>query len=347
MKEDSTTYQEKELSIKELILIIQEYALYLLSKWKYIVLAGVVGLVLGFVVHKLTKAKYGGVITFVVEQEEGGGMASSLASFGLPNLGGGGYNYDKVLTIATSKRVLYQTLLDTLGEDRVLHKYVEVFDLEEDIIESFDAYEPDRLVDTLENQSLYGNRLLKYVYGHILKEGIITINYDLDSGVFTLSATTPSGQLSYALSKNTYNNLSSFYYYQATNKYAENTEIIRNRMDSVTQKLQAKEVELATATDRSNNLFSARDRLTKERAARDVQILTAAYGELLKRFESSRFILESTRPVFTIIDDVQYPLNWIKRGLIKTVFIFTFLSLFLTVAYLLGKKIYSDIMEES
>lgn len=70
---DNAPNVNDEISLKELFKKIKEWYSYLLSKWKIIVLAGLIGSGLGLAYSFMKKPIYTATLTFAVEDEKGGG----------------------------------------------------------------------------------------------------------------------------------------------------------------------------------------------------------------------------------------------------------------------------------
>ena len=72
-----------EISLKEFIMKIKRWALFILSQWKIILIAGIIGGILGIVHAWTTKPTYKAELSFVVENNDksaGGGLGGALAS---------------------------------------------------------------------------------------------------------------------------------------------------------------------------------------------------------------------------------------------------------------------------
>ena len=88
-----------EISLKELVLKIKEWYQFLLTKWKLIVLAGIIGGLIGFTYAFFQKPTYKALLTFALEEEKsgGGGLGGALglaSQFGidLGSSGGGAFS---------------------------------------------------------------------------------------------------------------------------------------------------------------------------------------------------------------------------------------------------------------
>ncbi len=105
-----------EMSLKELFLKMQECWRFLLSKWKLIFIAGLIGGISGLVYSFYTKTIYTAEVKFVLQDDKAGGssgMALGLASqFGL-NMGGSGgeFSADNLLLLMKSRSIIERALL--------------------------------------------------------------------------------------------------------------------------------------------------------------------------------------------------------------------------------------------
>jgi len=108
---------DDEISLKELLEKVQHVWKYLLTKWKLILLAGIIGGAIGFVYAYLQPTKYISKMTFVVEDAKGGGgagLASLAGQFGFDVGGGGGgsiFSGDNILLFLKSESLVRETLL--------------------------------------------------------------------------------------------------------------------------------------------------------------------------------------------------------------------------------------------
>jgi len=91
--QEQTLNDSDEISLKELILKIQSWWRYLLSKWKIILAAGIIGGVIGYTYAYFKKTIYKAELSFALQDEksvDGLSSATGLASqFGI-DVGGAG-----------------------------------------------------------------------------------------------------------------------------------------------------------------------------------------------------------------------------------------------------------------
>src|SRR5262245_12403297 len=107
----------EEIPLKELIQKIKDWSNYLLSQWKIIVLAGVIGGGLGLTYSLLQKPVYTATLTFALEDEkQGGGLGGALglaSSLGIDVGGGGGsmFSSSNLAELFKSRTMVEKTLL--------------------------------------------------------------------------------------------------------------------------------------------------------------------------------------------------------------------------------------------
>ena len=110
-----------EISLKELVLKIKECYQFLLTKWKLIVLVGIIGASIGFTYAILKKPIYKAVLTFAMEEEKsaGGGLSGALglaSSLGidLGSSAGGAFAGSNLIELMRSRKLVEKTLLSPI-----------------------------------------------------------------------------------------------------------------------------------------------------------------------------------------------------------------------------------------
>jgi uncharacterized protein involved in exopolysaccharide biosynthesis len=114
-------YQDDEITLKELILKIQEYWQEILKNWKLIFLI-IIPFVAFFLIKAfLTPATYSAQLTFMVNEDEGGGgfggVSAILGQFGFGGGGQSSYNLDKILELSRSRKIIQMALFEKVNID--------------------------------------------------------------------------------------------------------------------------------------------------------------------------------------------------------------------------------------
>ena len=117
----STNMDSDEISLKELILKLQEWWSYLLGQWKLIIWVSFIGSLLGLGYAFTQKPIYKAEFSFVLEDEKsGGGLGGALglaSQFGLDLGGGGGgiFAGDNLLELMKSRSMVQKALLSPIS----------------------------------------------------------------------------------------------------------------------------------------------------------------------------------------------------------------------------------------
>src|SRR5690606_34377321 len=87
-------------------------------------------------------------------------------------------------------------------------------------------------------------------------------------------------------------------------------------------------------------------RVPSQRRQVDVQASAAIYQEVVKNLELSKIALRKETPLIQVIDEPILPLKKEKLGKAKGLILGGIIAGFLTVMFLLGKRVYRNILEE-
>ncbi len=344
-----------EISLKELILLVKKYFFEVLRYWWLVLLF--VGLFVGLMVYQESKVPitYTSSMTFMLNEESPnpiGAVTGVLSSFGFG--GGGGSSTDKMLQIMKSRKIikavlLKKTILDgkedyfanhILRVDEDLNIYrdeeeTELFFFEKDSFTRFDA---------LENGAIL--KLHSYLVGSEDSEGIYSVSVDELSNIFKMNLTSLSESLSIEFLLALYEEIDEYYVSQAIEKSYKTYSIIENKMDSIAGLLAGKEYALAQEMDQGRRLVLTTSKLESLRLEKDIKILLAQYGEVVKNKELSEFSLLSLTPILQPLDAPLYPIEPEEPSMLMAIIIGGFIGGFLSVCLILARRIYLDIMAE-
>lgn len=302
-----------EITLKDLILKIQEYRLVVWNKVYWIILATIIFGILAGAKAYFKPPIYPAKLTFMVnEDSSGGGMggaASLLGQFGFGGGGGGEYNLDKIVALAKSRKITKAALLDSSYAPLLADQLIEVYNLKEvwtdSVLQagvSFKEYKNDR------TRNIILQRLIELVQGNESAQGLAKFGYTDDTGILFIVIDGRTEQVSIDLAKAIYNQLSSFYINEATEKPKKNYKLLTERADSVSQELSIVERRIAKHYDSSQRILLRKDQVSSNETQRKAQILTIMYAEIIKNKETAHFILKAKTPFFQVIDCPSLPI---------------------------------------
>ena len=125
--------ENDEITLKELLEKAKEWYSYLLSQWKIIVLAGVIGAAIGVTYSIIKKPVYTASLTYALEDGKSssglGGALGLASSFGidLGGSGGGAFSGDNLMELFKSRNMVEQTLLAPVTQNKQTISLAEMY----------------------------------------------------------------------------------------------------------------------------------------------------------------------------------------------------------------------------
>lgn len=353
MAEEKQYVGGDEITLKELILKLQEYFWEVVRNWKWVLLI-TIPFVAFFLYRTIsTPVTYYGELTFMVNEDDGNSMGGVSAILGQIGLGGGRRknNLDKILELAKSKIIVKKVVFDSIKiggkEDFLGNHIIRLYDFHEEWEE--DTTGLKKFLFTDKNFSTLADRkAFKTVYGKLIGgeniEGILSTGYREDTGIMNFSANSINEQLTAELCINFYDYLSDFYITKTVEKQQQTYNVMSQKVDSVKTAMRAKEYQLANFADQHRGLYTAKDRLKEIQLKRDVKVLNEMYGVTLKNFEIADFTLKNKTPYIQLIDVPFLPLRLIAESKIRSIVNGILAGLFLSILFIVGRRIYRDVM---
>jgi hypothetical protein len=348
-----------EISLKELIIKLQEWWNYLLGQWKLIVLVAFIGSLLGLGYAFTQKPIYKAEFSFVLEDEKGGGGlggALGLASqFGLDLGGGGGggvFAGDNLLELMKSRSMVQKALLSPVniqGKNQSLAEYyISLKDMRK-------GWEGKAHLEAL-NYPIHAdvskfNRVqdsvLMGIHQEIIKNLLSVAKLDKKLSILKVEVKSEDEIFSKAFTEAIVTEVSNFYVETKTKKSKANVAILQFQADSIRNQLNRAISGVAQSNDAIPNLNAARQVLRSSTQQRqiDVQANTAILTELVKNLELSKLSLRKETPLIQVIDKPILPLPVEKFGKSKGILLGGFLAGFLVVVFLIGKRLIGQITE--
>jgi uncharacterized protein involved in exopolysaccharide biosynthesis len=348
--------QNDEITLKELIEKAKEWYSYLLSQWKIIVLAGVVGAALGLTYSFIKKPIYTASLTYALEdgKSSGGlgsalGLASSLG-FDLGGTTGGAFSGANLMELFKSRVMVEQTLLAPVMKGKATISLAELYIQNKKWREKWQEKSQLKSLQFAPNANrAQFNRVQDSIFGIIytdLSKNNLTVEQKdkkVAIGTITMTGTDEyfAQQFTLALTKTVID----FYIETKSKRAKENMDILMRQTDSVRAELNGAITGVAVANDNTFGLNPALNvkRVPSAKRQVDVQANTAILTELVKQTELAKVTLRKETPLIQVIDQPILPLPKERFGKAKGIVFGGILAGFLAVLGLVFKKIFQQI----
>jgi uncharacterized protein involved in exopolysaccharide biosynthesis len=320
---------QDELTLKEFILVIQEYFVYFLQKWYWVVLGALVVGGIFFYNAYTTPVNYDASLTFMMNNEKAPsiGAGAILGSLGLGGGGEGGDKAGKLQELAKSRKVLGKVLFDSAlidGKTQLVADHIiDIYDYDEDWEEN-EELKGFRFGEGMPlKNDFVGNSVFKMLYSKLIdeEEGLISLTVDELSGLSDLRAISLNPELSVVLVNQVFKELSEYFVATSISGKQETLTQLSERADSVKIELGIAESRLARFEDRSSQILLRQNTVKGQELNRQVFILSSMYGEIVKNKETAAFLLANEKPAFNLIDEPLSPLRPTKESWTKALII--------------------------
>jgi len=342
------TNDSDEISLKELIEKIQHLWKYLFSKWVFIVLAGIVGGVIGFVYAYRQPVKYIAKMTFVVEDAKGGGggLASLAGQFGFDVGGGGGgsiFSGDNILLFLKSESLVRETLLTPFGDKSgvtLADRYAEVNKMNE-------GWSKNEKIGNIQFSKFNGvnlprkeDSLLQAIETGIIKSELAIARPDKKASFIEAKTTTLDEGFSKLFLDRLVKIATDRYVQSKIKTKAANVAMLQRKSDSLAAVLNNKTFSAAASQQAlvDANPALKTNAISSEISTRDKTMAATIFAEVVKNLELSKTLLNQETPVIQIVDQSTFPLEKEKTSKLKSLILGGFLAGFLTVLYLIASK---------
>ena len=322
----SKHFSESQFTLKEVFQNLGEWFAFFLSKWKILVLAGIIGIGLGALVSIFKKPVFHAETSFVLEEGEGGGIGqmsglASLVGVNLGSLGGtsGLFQGDNIMELYRSDRMLGETLLSPFSDSqRLIDRYVEFEKLDQKWASKVDLAALDFSLPR-ENFSVTQDSVIMEVSKLIRENQLGVAKPDRKLSIIQVTISSKDEPFAKTFNEALVEKVNTFYFETKTKKTGENLAILQTQADSVRSILDESIGAYASATDRvpnANPLLSAATVESKKRQI-DVQATGAVYQEIVKNLEIAKVNHRNNSPLIQIIDSPRLPLKRSEIRLVK------------------------------
>jgi hypothetical protein len=348
-----------EISLKELIQKVKDWVAYLKTKWKIILLAGLLGAAFGVIYAYRQPITYKAVLTFALEENNGGGggLAGAMgfaSSFGfdLGSSGGGAFTGSNLMELMKSRLLVEKTLLnptifngDTIS---LAEYYIQINKLRE----NWNTNPEFKKIQFLPNAdrskfSLQQDSILQTIFKSLTGVNSLTISQkDKKVSISNIEVISENESFAKVFCESLVKETSEFYIETKSKKSRLSVVLLQKQTDSIREALNSAITGVASAGDNVYNLnpaLNVKSSPSKQRQV-DVAANTAILTQLVTQLELSKAALRKETPLFQVIDRPILPLDKYKVSKKNMLLQGGFLAEFLTILYLVFMRLYKKVI---
>jgi hypothetical protein len=350
-----------EISFRDLLLKVEGWIQYLLSKWVTIVVFCILGAIVGFTISLVKKPVYIAASTFVLEDADkigGLGQYAGLASMVGVDLSmsdaGGIFQGDNIIELYKSNAMVEKTLLtevDNNGRKELLvNRYIAFNKLREKWADTPDL--KDLIFSNVEKDTndLPKTRLRDSVLATIvtsINKQYLTIGKpDKRLNIIKAEVKAPDEFFAKSFDEQIVKNVNDYYIQTKTTKALQNVQLLQHKTDSVRAVMNGAIYSAAAVADATPNLNPTRqaERVAPiQRSQFSAETNKAILAELVKNLEMSKITLQKETPLIQVIDRPKYPLQTNTITATEGI-VLGFISFgILTILALWLKKLYTEL----
>lgn len=348
---DNTPIQHDEMSFKELVQKLKDWSHYLLSQWKIIILAGIVGAILGLTYSITKKPVYTATLSFALEDEKGGGMGGALglaSSFGLDlgGSGGGIFTGSNLAELFKSRSMVEKTLLMPVNINGETISLAEMYIQSNGWRDSWNDSPKFKRIEFLPNSDRkkfvrVQDSILGVIYKNLSQGGLAVGQRDKKISIINIDVSSNNELFAKYFCEALAKQVGNFYIETKSKKARLNMAILERQVDSIRGELNGAITGVAIANDNTFNLNPALNvrRAPSARRQVDVQANTAILSELVKQSELAKVTLRKETPLIQVIDKPILPLAKERFGKMKGILIGGVFAGFLTIIFLIFRRL--------
>jgi len=354
-----------DISLKELVLKIQDYIRHFRNRWKSITAFAIVCAVIAVAVNLNKPKSYTAELTFMLNMDErglGSGLSSILGQFGF-GLGNGETNYDRILKLSKARIITENAVFDSLklgghsdflanhliAELESINKWGQagLLGLSSDSLSLEDfrfSHDSVPAFNILENKAL--KSLHYHLAGNDKQAGLFTSEYDELTGIMRLQLTSSNHDLSIELVNKMFEKLSEYYIQKSTEKQKYEYDILKSKYDSINYVLNSVQLRLANLEDSNKSLFRKIDVLEKNRLKIEQQKLQFIIGKAEEQLQIAKIALDNKTPYIQLIDSPLPPIKPDNKSLVYYILLGLILGCLIAMVFYGSVKLIMDILQQ-
>ncbi|MHA3787251.1 Wzz/FepE/Etk N-terminal domain-containing protein [Flavobacterium hauense] len=347
-----------EITLKSIIAIIKDWYLFLLSKFKIIMLIAFLGACLGVAYSYMKKPIYTATLTFALEDEKSSGMGGALGlagQFGIDIGGGGGgvFSASNLIELFKSRSMVEKTLLTPVYVKGKNISLAEMYIRQNEWRKRWEGKPKFRSIQFVPNAERINftrdqDSILEVMYKDLSGNALNISQKDKKASIISVEVKTKNEEFSKLFAESLVGVVSDFYIEIKSGKAEINMVILQKQLDSIRGELNGSIQSVALANDRTFSLNPALNvkRVPSVRKNVDVQTNTAILTELVRQTELAKVTLRKETPLIQVIDKPIYPLKKERFGKAMGVIYGGFIGGFLAAIYLIVRRLYKILMAE-
>ena len=351
--------QNENQSLKDLIIAIKKWTSFLYANIKLILTVAVIFTFIFYYIARTTLPKYKAMLTFVLEEDKGGGgggfggalgIASQLG-FDLGSSAGGSlFSNTNINAFMKSRFIVEKVLLSEIEIKGKKTNLAEYFLL---VKGKKNAWQNNNKLSGLkfypikerENFTLIEDSVLKSIYAELVDKNSLEIgNKDKKITIINVEVSNGDEQFAKIFCEKLVQETSNYYIETKSKKARLNFEMLQKQTDSIRIELGSS---MKLAANESDKIFNLNPTfLIKQAPVRqkqiDVQANTSILSQLIQNLEMAKVNLRKETPLVQIIDKPTFPLDQEKPDKLKYLILGfltgALLSSFLLITYDIYKK---------
>jgi len=344
-----------EILLNDILIKLSEYKVFLLKKKFTIIIFSFLFSLIGIIFATFSDTEYHADLTFVVDQQEGGGLGnlSGLAGqFGF-DLGSGSNNstfsQSNVMELLKSRGVIVKTLLQSAKvngkTDFLIEHYIKINKLKDN--HNWNDYDFLKDISFHDNNDYIHDSISGVIWQHIIENNLSIELESNEANIITLSYISLNQEFAKEFVERLIGQMSMMYVAHATAQANNTLDFLQDRSDSIFLELDIAEQEFAKVKDINQRIIKATGRLKELQLMRRVEVLNTIYLELIKNLEISKMTLLNKTPIINIIDEPVLPLEKYEFSKIYSALLAGFLGGFLSLCYFIFSKLFRDALTQS
>jgi len=340
-----------KVSLRELIIIMREWKIYLFSKWVIILVFCLLGATLGLAYAFYKKPIYTAATTFVLEDgEKTGGLANlgSLASIAGIDIGGGGgvFQGDNIIELYKSRLMIQKALLTSVDVSGKPVLLIDQFIAINSLKSKWKQTDWSKVNFNSFNQpSVLKDSILREVVKNINENYLSVGKPDKKLSKIKVEVKCRDELFAKAFSEQLVAAVNDFYVKTKTKRSAGNVAVLQHKTDSVRAVMNGAiyaAVQVADATPNLNPTRQVQRAAPAQKAQFSAETNKAVLSEMVKNLEITKMTLLKETPLIQLIDTPTLPLEIEKTSKAKCAIITGVLFGVLAFIILIIRKIYLD-----